>query len=59
MNFDDVSYVGVPDDSECIKNAVQIGKELDIPPHVIRSWADEFEEFLRSEERRVGKECAD
>jgi len=46
MNFDDVSYVGVPDDSECIKNAVQIGKELDIPPHVIRSWADEFEEFL-------------
>jgi DNA-binding transcriptional MerR regulator len=46
MNFDDVSYVGVPDDNECIVNAVQIGKQLDLPPHIIRSWADEFEEFL-------------
>jgi DNA-binding transcriptional MerR regulator len=46
MNFDDVSYVGVPEDNECIVNAVQIGKQLDLPPHIIRSWADEFEEFL-------------
>ena len=46
MNFDDVSYVGVPDDSECIVNAVQIGKVLDLAPHIIRSWADEFEDFL-------------
>lgn len=46
MNFDDVSYVGVPDDSECVVNAVQISKIIDEPPHTIRSWADEFEEFL-------------
>lgn len=46
MNFDDVSYVGVPEDNECIVNAVQIGKQLDLPPHMIRSWGDEFEEFL-------------
>jgi DNA-binding transcriptional MerR regulator len=46
MNFDDVSYVGVPEDDDCIINAVQIGKIIDEPPHTIRSWADEFEEFL-------------
>lgn len=46
MNFDDVSYVGVPEDNECIVNAVQIGKQLDLAPHIIRSWGDEFEEFL-------------
>jgi DNA-binding transcriptional MerR regulator len=46
MKFDDVSYIRVPEDNECIVNAVQIGKQLDLPPHIIRSWGDEFEEFL-------------
>lgn len=46
MNFDDVSYVSVPEDEECLVNAVQISKQIDEPPHTIRSWADEFEEFL-------------
>jgi hypothetical protein len=55
MNFDDVSYVGVPEDDECIVNAVQIGKQLDLPPHIIRSWADEFEEFLYIKKKRGGQ----
>lgn len=46
MKFDDVSYIRVPEDNECIVNAVQIGKQLDLPPHIIRSWGDEFEDFL-------------
>ena len=46
MNYDDVSYVGVPDEIECVVNAVQISKQIDEPPHTIRSWAEEFEEFL-------------
>jgi DNA-binding transcriptional MerR regulator len=44
--YNDVSYVSVPDDNECIVNAVQIGKIIDEPPHTIRSWANEYEEFL-------------
>lgn len=46
MNFDDVAYTNVPADKECIVNAVQIGKQLDLPPHIIRTWADDFEDFL-------------
>lgn len=46
MNFDDVSYVNIPSDIDCVVNAVQISKIIDEPPHTIRSWADEFEEFL-------------
>lgn len=44
--YNDVSFNVVPNDEECVVNAVQIGKRIDEPPHTIRSWADAFQDFL-------------
>lgn len=46
MDYNDVSFKAVPTDDECVVNAVQIGKMIDEPPHTIRSWANEFEDYL-------------
>lgn len=46
MDYNDVSFKSVPTDEECIVNAVQIGKIINEPPHTIRSWASEFEDYL-------------
>lgn len=45
-NYNDVGYMNIPDDSECLVTAVHISKIIEEPPHTIRSWADEFEDFL-------------
>lgn len=44
--YNDVSFKVVPSDEECVVNAVQIGKRIEEPPHTIRCWADEFQDFL-------------
>jgi len=41
-----VGYINVPEDDECLITAVHISKIIEEPPHTIRSWADEFEDFL-------------
>lgn len=46
MDYSDVSFKPIPTDEECVVNAVQIGKMIDEPPHTIRSWANEFEDYL-------------
>lgn len=45
-NYNDVEFKAVPKDEECIVNAVQIGKRIGEPPHTIRTWAEDFQEFL-------------
>lgn len=45
-NFNDVKFKPIPKDDECIVNAVQIGKRIDEPPHTIRTWAEDFQDFL-------------
>ena len=45
-NYNDVGYINVPEDDECLITAVHISKIINEPPHTIRSWADEFENFL-------------
>ena len=44
--YNDVEFKPIPNDEECVVNAVQIGKRIDEPPHTIRTWADDFQEFL-------------
>ena len=41
-----MGYINVPEDDECLITAVHISKIIEEPPHTIRSWADEFEDFL-------------
>lgn len=45
-NYNDVGYTNIPDDDECLITAVHISKIIEEPPHTIRSWADEFEDYL-------------
>lgn len=45
-NYNDVSYSSVPDDDECVLNAVQISKMVGEPASTIRLWADMYENFL-------------
>lgn len=45
-NYNDVSYSSVPNDDECVLNAVQISKMIGEPAHNIRLWAGMYEEFL-------------
>lgn len=45
-NYNDVGYINIPEDDECLITAVHISKIIEEPPHTIRSWADEFEDFL-------------
>lgn len=45
-NYNDVSYSSVPNDDECVLNAVQISKMVGEPAHTIRLWADMYENFL-------------
>lgn len=44
--YNDVSYSSVPNDDECILNAVQISKMVGEPASTIRLWADMYENFL-------------
>lgn len=44
--YNDTTYNSVPDDNECVVNAVQIGKRIEEPPHTIRMWAEEYEDYL-------------
>lgn len=46
MSFSDTSYFQVPEDDECILNAVQLGKLIDEPATTIRSWADKHDKYL-------------
>lgn len=46
MSFSDTSYFQVPEDNECILNAVQLGKLIDEPATTIRSWADKHDKYL-------------
>ena len=45
-NFNDVSYFKVPNDEECILNAVAVGKLIDESASTVRLWGDMYEEFL-------------
>lgn len=45
-NYNDVSYKSVPEDDECVLNAVQVGKIIGEPASTIRVWADLHGEFL-------------
>jgi vacuolar-type H+-ATPase subunit I/STV1 len=44
--YNDVSYIAVPRDEECVLNAVQIGKLIDEPPTTIRDWANNYANHL-------------
>ena len=44
--YNDTNYKSIPEDSECVVNAVQIGKRIEEPPHTIRMWAEEYEDYL-------------
>ena len=44
--YTDVSYKIVPEDEDCILNAVQIGKIIDEPASTVRTWAKECEDYL-------------
>ena len=46
MSFTDVNFHNVPEDNECIINAVQLGKRIDEPPSTIRTWAESYEDYL-------------
>lgn len=46
MSFTDVNFHNVPEDNECIINAVQLGKKIDEPPSTIRTWAESYEDYL-------------
>jgi len=46
VSFSDTSYFQVPEDNECILNAVQLGKLIDEPATTIRSWADKHDKYL-------------
>lgn len=46
MNFNDVEYKNLPNDDECITNAVQIGRRLNEEASTIRSWANTYEDYL-------------
>ena len=46
MNYNDVSYTQIPNDDECIVNAVQIAKRIGETPSTIRTWAGLYEEYL-------------
>lgn len=46
FNYTDVNYSKVPEDDECILNAVQIGKMVGEPDYTIRLWANMHEDFL-------------
>ncbi|NFT08132.1 MerR family transcriptional regulator [Clostridium botulinum] len=46
MKYTDVSYFHVPEDSECVLNAVQLSKLIDEPDTTVRSWADKHQQFL-------------
>lgn len=46
MKFSDTSYFQVPEDSECVLNAVQMSKLIDEPATTVRSWADKHERYL-------------
>jgi len=44
--YNDVSYSSVPNDDECVLNAVQISKMVGEPASTVRLWADMYEKFL-------------
>ena len=46
MNFNDVNYKTMPEDEECVVNAVQIARRLGEQPHTIRTWAEYYEDCL-------------
>ena len=46
MNFYDVPYHIIPNDEECVINASQIGKRIGEAPSTIRTWANQYEEYL-------------
>ncbi|OSA95774.1 UNVERIFIED_ORG: hypothetical protein B2H93_04955 [Clostridium botulinum] len=46
MKYTDVSYSHVPEDSECILNAVQLSKLIDEPDTTVRNWADKHQQYL-------------
>ena len=46
MDFYDVPYHIIPNDEECVINASQIGKRIGEAPSTIRTWANQYEEYL-------------
>ncbi|MBZ9693399.1 MerR family transcriptional regulator [Clostridium sp. M14] len=46
MKYTDVSYSHVPEDSECVLNAVQLSKLIDEPDTTVRNWADKHQQYL-------------
>ena len=46
FNYTDVNYSKVPEDDECILNAVQIGKMVGESDYTIRLWANKHKDFL-------------
>lgn len=46
MNYTDVNYKSIPEDNECVINAVQLGKRIEEPPSTIRTWAETYQDHL-------------